>query len=92
MTKNYLHEDKHYAFLTYYFDTYRFYLGKGHPRLSENHLLSIRSDIDEIMYDKDFDDWQDAVRLHFDNLPMSNNGNILAFLTAKSRYFGHIPD
>jgi len=75
-------------FLSFYLAAYEHYQGKKHMRVSAESLEYIRESIDTIKFcDVSIDDWKTAVNNHFQTLPESNNGNILAFLKASFRYF-----
>lgn len=61
---------------------------KDHPRVTIDQREYIEACIETIKsYGVTDRDWREAVRDHFNNLPKSNNGNILAFLKASFRYF-----
>ncbi|MBO8183438.1 MAG: hypothetical protein H0Z28_11710 [Archaeoglobus sp.] len=64
-------------------------LGKDHMRVSEKQLERIRNFIELIELDGGVDEelFATCVAEHFENLPQSNNGNILAFIEAAPRYF-----
>lgn len=62
--------------------------GYKHKRISDKNFNYIKNAINELKeYDIDIDDWENAVTAHFEKLPKSNDGDILAFLKAASRYF-----
>lgn len=62
--------------------------GYKHKRVNENNYQYILNAISEIRgHGIDIDDWEDKVTEHFENLPKNNDGDILAFLKAASRYF-----
>lgn len=62
--------------------------GLTHKRVSTSNLFFIVSAI-TLLKDNDveLEDWVAAVRKHFQTLPKSNDGDIVAFLTASKRYF-----
>lgn len=62
--------------------------GYKHKRISDKNFNYIKNAINELKeYDIDIDDWENAVTAHFEKLPKSNDGDILAFLKAAARYF-----
>ena len=75
-------------FLSFYLKAHQYYLHKEHVRVTEDQLDKIESDIAEIKScDIEFEEWKGKVIEHFENLPATNNGNILAFLAASMRHF-----
>lgn len=81
-------------FLDFYLKTHEHFLGKKHVRVTDEQEKYINHCIAEIKdtYDIEFETWQEEVINHFENLPKSNNGNILAFLKASHRYFEINPE
>ncbi|RUT48611.1 hypothetical protein EJP82_01330 [Paenibacillus anaericanus] len=72
------------TYLRYFFDNKH----KKHMRVTEEQYTSIRKQIDHLIsYDITIEQWEEQVRDHFDHLPKSNNGNIIAFLHASHRRF-----
>lgn len=62
--------------------------GLKHKRVNDdNYNLIIETITDLIDEGLEEDYWQSAVKEHFANLSDGNDGDILCFLTAKSRYF-----
>ena len=61
--------------------------GKDHMAVSEENLVFIEDRVESIRRNSDFEDWEDKVEEHFNNLPKGNNGNILPFLHASYRFF-----
>jgi predicted transcriptional regulator len=76
-------------FLDFYLKTHEQFLGKKHVRVTDEQENYINYCISKIVntYDIELETWQEEVVNHFENLPKSNNGNILAFLKASHRYF-----
>ena len=75
-------------FIFIYKNTFRKYLHKEHMRVKKKDYNCILNCIEEIKYyDVTLAEWRDAVIEHFETLPKTNNGNILAFLKATKRYF-----
>ena len=77
------------VFLDFYLKTHEHFLGKKHVRVTDEQENYINHCISKIVntYDIELETWQEEVVNHFENLPKSNNGNILAFLKASHRYF-----
>lgn len=76
------------VFMNIYNKRFKQKFGKAHMKVSEDQLRDIEQQIQEIQYcDIDTETWKEKVEEHFDNLPESNNGNIIAFLSASFRYF-----
>jgi predicted transcriptional regulator len=62
--------------------------GKKHMRLTPEQLDDVNNKLNELIgCDVDREIFEEEVKNHFDNLPKSNNGSIIAFLTASRRYF-----
>jgi hypothetical protein len=77
-----------HIFFNIYGRYYRRKFGKEHMRLTREQLNDVSGKINELIsYDVDADTFEDAVAEHFNTLPKSNNGNIIAFLKATKRYF-----
>ena len=75
-------------YLSFYLKTFKTFKGKNHMKVAEDNYYKILEVLEEIKdYDVTFREWQEAVTEHFKTLPKSNNGNIIAFLKAKKRYF-----
>lgn len=95
-TNDYKNERKRYIdlrideneFLNIYNHYFQKKFNKHHPRVTEDQYERIMSVIQEL-YDYGIDrvKFGGVVEQHFDNLPKSNNGNILAFIQAFRRYF-----
>jgi len=82
----------HDNFISFYLKSHKDYLKKDHVRVTEEQLEFIDKSIDNLkVQDVTFEQWQEAVIEHFENLPKKNNGNILAFLKASYRYFEVMP-
>lgn len=64
------------------------YIPKGHKRIREANKDYILNGISVL---KDWgitlDEWEEKSHEHFQNLPKSNDGDIIAFLSASKRYF-----
>lgn len=77
-----------HSFFNIYNQYFRKKFGRDHMKLSEEQLQDIEERIEELAScDVDEKAFKEAVIDHFNNLPKSNNGNIIAFLTASMRYF-----
>jgi DNA-binding Lrp family transcriptional regulator len=62
--------------------------GKAHMKITTDQLDDVEAKLGELIsYDIDSVRFEEEVRDHFHTLPKSNNGNIIAFLTASRRYF-----
>lgn len=78
----------HANFLEVYFKEFQQHFGKKHMRIYPEQLDYIDECISVLKCeDVDIEEWAVQVKKHFDTLPKSNNGNILAFLPASYRYF-----
>ena len=76
--------------LNMYLNIFQEYKGKEHMQVTEEQKERIKSVLDKLEERKiDYEEFEYAVYEHFDTLPQSNNGNILAFLPATERYFHH---
>lgn len=63
-------------------------MGRKHPRVTHDQLNRIYEAIETLKeYSVDEETFKEEVINHLDNLPDSNNGNILAFLQATKRFF-----
>jgi len=61
---------------------------KQHPKITEEQLWNIKERIEKLKeYGVEADYFEKQTYEHFETLPKTNNGNILAFLTAMRRYF-----
>lgn len=73
----------------YYDKRYLEHFGKRHPTMNEEKMKQLeryftifQMSLESLLsFEVDDDVWRDLVDYHFDNLPESNNGNILAFLS-----------
>lgn len=76
-------------FLAFYLSTHRLYLNKDHVRVTIEQRKYIYKCLKILQEDFELDlhTWQQEVTEHFDKLPSSNNGNILAFFKASKRRF-----
>ena len=75
-------------FISFYLKTFRQFQGKNHMKVKATDYYKIQEALDELeSYDVTIKEWEQTVEEHFENLPKSNNGNILAFLKAARRYF-----
>ena len=75
-------------FISIYKEIFKAYKGTNHMRVKRRDYYYILDCIEEIKnYDVTKEEWDKAVTEHFETLPESNNGNILAFLRASKRYF-----
>lgn len=84
-----LPSDAH-IFLNIYKTIHKAILGREHVRVTEEQLEDILDKLNELEgdYGIDLEMFRDEALDHLENLPESNNGNIIAFLTAHRRYFG----
>ena len=84
----YIHLPQEDEYVSFYLETFTYHLGKEHMRVKESDYSYILDEIGSIREEGiTYEDWQEAVEEHFETLPKRNNGNILAFLKAKKRYF-----
>lgn len=87
-TNNYIHLPEEDDFISFYLKIFKQFKGKSHMRVEANNYYQIQDAIEELKLNGITQkEWEEAVIEHFENLPKSNNGNILAFLTASKRYF-----
>jgi hypothetical protein len=75
-------------FLTIYNQHFFIKFNKPHMQIHEDKLDFILSQVEsmQLSNDVDLEVFEDITSYHFDNLPESNNGNILAFIPAFPRY------
>jgi len=86
---NNIHLSSKDGYIKYYLKTFKRYLGKEHMRIKADDIEYIEDIIESLkVEDIDYDIWVEEVTNHFDNLPKSNNGNIIAFLSISKRIFG----
>ena len=82
-----LPDDAH-VYIKIYKDYFKHYMDKDHMRIKKTDLSYILTCLNELAsLDITEDEFGEAVNEHFITLPQSNNGNILAFLSAMKRYF-----
>ena len=75
-------------FIFFYLKAFKQYKGKDHMKVKAIDCYKINEAISELeSSDITQAEWEEAVEEHFENLPKSNNGNILAFIKATKRYF-----
>lgn len=74
------------VFISFYLSCFHDVYGKQHMRVKESDLDYIDEKIEEIKECLDYEEYTEMVVTYFEQLPESNNGNILSFLTAKDRY------
>ena len=74
-------------FLDIYLDYFGSYMKAMHMKVRVEKIDEIINTLNTIEVEIDEYEFIEKVIDHFDNLPKSNNGNILAFLTAIKRYF-----
>lgn len=71
-----------------YLNYFRIKKNKQHMRVTEEQYQMIHDQIKEIQtLGVAHEEWEAEVRNHFEKLPKSNNGNIIAFLHAAPRRF-----
>ena len=58
-----------------------------HPTITTDTYDNLMSWLEEVKEFVDYDAWCDAVDEHFQYLPKSNNGSIIAFSEASFRHF-----
>ncbi|PAD73898.1 hypothetical protein [Paenibacillus campinasensis] len=76
------------SFVETYLKYFRIKKNKQHMRVTEEQYRMIHDQIKEIQsYGITIEEWEAEVKDHFENLPKSNNGNIIAFLHAAPRRF-----
>lgn len=61
--------------------------GLKHKRMSKDNYYKALSWVHMLQENHTVDDFSEAAQEHFDNLPKSNDGDILPFLKASQRYF-----
>ena len=77
-----------HSFINIYLQHFKRAMGKEHVRVSDKQLNHIMCQIHNLeSFEIHEEEWEEKVIEHFDNLPISNNGNILAFIKASHRYF-----
>jgi len=78
-----------HIFIPIYKQYFKEYLGKEHMRVTKKQLSYVEECLGELteagITEEEF---EEKVREHFETLPESNNGNIIAFLSCMMRYFG----
>jgi hypothetical protein len=78
-------DDLYIKTYTKYFALYK---NKQHMRVKDTDYEWIINQIEHLRsYEVSIQDWEQQVKDHFDNLPINNNGNIIAFLHASHRRF-----
>jgi DNA-binding Lrp family transcriptional regulator len=89
LTNNeYIHLPSEDEFVSFYLEVFKRFKGKDHVSVKVSDYYRIQETIDELKSNGiTIEEWEEAVIEHFENLPKSNNGNILAFLKAARRYF-----
>lgn len=76
------------SFVETYLKYFRIKKNKQHMRVTEEQFRMIHEQIEEIQsYGITIEEWEAEVRDHFEKLPKSNNGNIIAFLHSAPRRF-----
>lgn len=82
-----LPDDEH-VFIDIYKEYFKRYMNKDHMRIKKTDLSYILKCLNELVScDVTEEYFIEGVAEHFETLPQSNNGNILAFLSAMKRYF-----
>ena len=83
-----LQDDGCNSFLAAYLSEFKNHFSKNHMQVTQEQKNYICYTLQVIeSYDIDIDEFTEQVKCHFEKLPASNNGNILAFLKACFRYF-----
>lgn len=81
-------QDNNDEYISFYLRVFENHKHRKHMRVSKESYDYILTAIGILRSsDIDYDEWRQQVVNHFNNLPKSNNGNILAFLKASHRYF-----
>lgn len=80
--KIYLISENEANVFSYYSQTFKEKFGKDHPTMTQDKLELLESQYNRTSSVLDIGDeqWMELVDYHFDNLPESNNGNMLSFL------------
>ena len=73
-------------FLMLYKNAYEHNMGKEHPRIRQKSLGDVLAVGEHLDDELDADEQVELIKYHFNSLPKSNNGNILAFMKALPRY------
>ena len=73
-------------FLMLYKNAYEHNMGKEHPRIRQKSLGDVLAVGEHLDDELDADEQVELIKYHFNSLPKSNNGNILAFTKAVPRY------
>jgi len=73
-------------FLSFYLSAYMDYFNKEHMRVNRDTIASIDQGLEDISESIDYEEYTEMVISYFEQLPDSNNGNILSMLKAKDRY------
>ena len=77
-----------HVFIPIYKAIFREHMGKSHMRVTEDQLSYILRCLEELeSMGVTEEQFEQAATDHFENLPKTNSGNILAFLSAMRRYF-----
>lgn len=84
--KIYIHQQADDYIKTYSF-LFQKKFNKQHMLITDRQLNYIEWAISEIKQLHDLSEFTKAVKQHFDNLPKSNNGSIIAFLETSKRHF-----
>lgn len=74
------------SFLSFYLSSFIDVYGKQHMRVKESDIEVIEQGLNEIQESLSYEEYCDMVTTYFEQLPPSNNGNILSFIKAKDRY------
>lgn len=80
--QDYLNSD----FGTMYLSIYREVFTREHPRINEQSIADIEEGISFITEYVEEEDYEELIRRYFDELPLSNNGNIISFVKGKHRH------
>jgi hypothetical protein len=74
------------SYTSFYLSCFYDYYNKEHMRVKEKDLGFIETGMDEIKDAFDYCEYTEMVIEYFEQLPESNNGNILSFITARDRF------
>lgn len=75
------------SFISYYLSAYYDCIENRHPTVSTQNYDLLMEWLEEIKQSYDYDEWCEIVDEHFNRLPSTNNGSIIAFAEASHRYF-----
>ena len=74
--------------ISYYLSVFSDYMSDRHPTLTIDNYNELIDFVEEVQDNYTYDEYCEQIDAHFANLPDTNNGSIVAFVKAKTRYFG----